>query len=156
MKEDDYPMDVKNSINPKTIIVNSNATTKDEVLKEIVHFMFQAGNINDEENFLQAVYKRESQGVTGIGNGVAIPHGQSGSVIEPGVAIVTLKTPIPWESLDDEKVKIVVLFAVSDDSEGSKLHLQLLAQFARKLGNDDVLRSLKTANDVQEVTAAFE
>lgn len=149
-------MDVKSSINPKTIVVNSNAQSKDEVLKEIIHYLYEAGNVNDESEFLKAVYKRESQGVTGIGNGVAIPHGQSSSVIDPGVAIVTLKHPIAWESLDDQKIKIVVLFAVSDNSEGAKLHLQLLAQFAKKLGNDEVLESLKSAEDVQEITEAFE
>ncbi|KRL22369.1 phosphoenolpyruvate-dependent sugar phosphotransferase system, EIIA 2 [Lentilactobacillus kisonensis DSM 19906 = JCM 15041] len=156
LKEDDDLMDVKSSINPRTIIVNSSSKSKDEVLKEIIHSMHNAGNVSSEEGFLKSVYQRESQGITGIGNGVAIPHGQSESVVEPGVAIATLKDPIPWESLDDQKTKIVVLFAVPDNSEGAKLHLQLLAQFARKLGDDDVLASLKSAKNVQEITAAFE
>ncbi|WP_461239803.1 PTS sugar transporter subunit IIA [Paucilactobacillus sp. N302-9] len=149
-------MDLVSSINTQNVLVNNDAKTKDDVLKAIIHSFYLTGNITDEAAFLSDVYDREAQGVTGIGSGVAIPHGKGKSVVEPGVAIVTLNEPIEWESLDDEKIKIVVLFAVTDSPEGAQEHLKLLSQFARKLGNDDVLKQLKQAKTVNDVIDSFE
>lgn len=149
-------MDLISSINTQNILVNNDSKTKDELLRNIIHSLYLTGNVTDEELFLKDVYDREAEGVTGIGNGVAIPHGKGSSVVEPGFGIAILTDPIEWESLDDEKIKIVVLFAVSDSKEGAEQHLRLLSQFARKLGNDDVLAALKEANDVDKVLEAFE
>ncbi|WP_137598005.1 PTS sugar transporter subunit IIA [Paucilactobacillus kaifaensis] len=149
-------MDLISSINTQNILVNNDAKTKDEALRNIIHSLYLTGNVTDEELFLKDVYAREAEGVTGIGNGVAIPHGKGSSVVEPGFGIATLTDPIEWESLDDEKIKIVVLFAVSDSKEGAEQHLRLLSQFARKLGNDDVLAALKEAKNIDEVIEAFE
>ncbi|MCW3779218.1 PTS sugar transporter subunit IIA [Levilactobacillus namurensis] len=147
---------VQETLNPKAIIVNSMATSKDEVLKEMIHQLNLIGAVDDEEEFLKDVYVRESQGMTGIGNGVAIPHGKSVSVKDPAVAIATLDDPIEWESLDDQKIQIVVLFAVTDSPDGAQVHLKMLSEFAKKLGDDDVLDALKGANNIDEIVAAFD
>ncbi|WP_125573093.1 PTS sugar transporter subunit IIA [Levilactobacillus huananensis] len=147
---------VEEALDPNAIVVNSSAKSKDEVLKELIHQLALAGKVSDEAGFLKDVYVRESEGVTGIGNGVSIPHGRSVSVSEPAVAIATLTTPVEWESLDDEKISIVILFAVTDSTEGAQDHLKMLSEFAKKLGDDDVLESLKAAQSVDEVIVAFE
>ena len=58
--------------------------------------------------------KEEAEGATGIGQGIAIPHGKSPSVRQTVIAAATLADPIPWETLDDRPVEIVILFAVQE------------------------------------------
>lgn len=149
-------LNLVSSINEKNILVNIDAKDKEDALKQLIHTFYETGNIQDESLFLTDVYAREAEGATGIGNGVAIPHGKGPTVKEPAVGIATLNYPIPWESLDDKKTQIVVLFAVTDSIEGAKEHLKVLSQFARKLGNDSALKNLKEAHTIQDIVNVFE
>lgn len=142
-------------IDPKTIITNLKAETKDDVLRALANAFYQEGYIGDMDEFVKSVYEREAEGATGIGNHVAIPHGKSQTVKKNGVAIAILEHEIAWESLDDTGAKVVVLFDVGDDSEGAKEHLRMLSLFAKKLGKDSVIDALLKANSVDEVVAAF-
>lgn len=142
-------------IDPKTIITNIKAETKDDVLRALANAFYQEGYIGDVDEFVKSVYEREAEGATGIGNHVAIPHGKSQTVKKNGVAIAILEHEIAWESLDDTGAKVVVLFDVGDDSEGAKEHLRMLSLFAKKLGKDSVIDALLKANSVDEVVAAF-
>ena len=98
---------------------------------------------------------REEEGITGIGDGIAIPHGKSDYVTKVGVAIGILNKPIAWETLDGEGVNIVILFAVSNDTESARNQLKLLSLFAAQLGHDDVVKRLKHAATPDAVIAAF-
>ena len=142
-------------IDPKTIITNIKAETKDDVLRALANAFYQEGYIGDVDEFVKSVYEREAEGATGIDNHVAIPHGKSQTVKKNGVAIAILEHEIAWESLDDTGAKVVVLFDVGDDSEGAKEHLRMLSLFAKKLGKDSVIDALLKANSVDEVVAAF-
>ena len=142
-------------IDPKTIITNIKAETKDDVLRALANAFYQEGYIGDVDEFVKSVYEREAEGATGIGNHVVIPHGKSQTVKKNGVAIAILEHEIAWESLDDTGAKVVVLFDVGDDSEGAKEHLRMLSLFAKKLGKDSVIDALLKANSVDEVVAAF-
>lgn len=142
-------------IDPKTIITNIKAETKDDVLRALANAFYQEGYIGDVDEFVKSVYEREAEGATGIGNHVAIPHGKSQTVKKNGVAIAILEHEIAWESLDDTGAKVVVLFDVGDDSEGAKEHLRMLSLFAKKLGKGSVIDALLKANSVDEVVAAF-
>lgn len=148
-------MDVVIALDPRKIIVNSKSKNKKDVIKELTHLFFKQGDVSNEDDFLSDVYEREKEGPTGIGDLVAIPHGKGKSVVKPSVALATLSNEIPWESLDDAGARIVVLFAVTNDSEGSREHLKLLSEFAKKLGNDNVLEKLTKANTVSEIISAF-
>lgn len=142
-------------IDPKTIITNLKAETKDDVLRALANAFYQEGYIGDVDEFVKSVYEREAEGATGIGNHVAIPHGKSQTVKKNGVAIAILEHEIAWESLDDTGAKVVVLFDVGVDSEGAKEHLRMLSLFAKKLGKDSVIDALLKANSVDEIVAAF-
>lgn len=142
-------------IDPKTIITNLKADTKDEVIRALVKTFFEEGYIDNVEEFVKAVYEREAEGATGIGNHVAIPHGKSQTVKKNGVAIAILNHEVPWESLDNTGAKVVVLFDVGDDSEGAKEHLRMLSLFAKKLGKDSVIETLLKAKNVDEVVNTF-
>jgi PTS system fructose-specific IIA component len=138
-----------------TIVIDLKAKTKDEVIKKLAELFFDEGYISSVNTFVKAVYERENEGVTGIGNYVAIPHGKSSVVKKNGVAIAILDHEIKWESLDDTGAKVVVLFDVGDDSEDAKEHLRLLSAFARKLGKDSVIGELLKAKSIDDVINSF-
>ena len=111
-------------------------------------------HIPDKDAFLKDVLDRESVSTTGIGNGIAIPHGKSPSVIETTVAIGRLENETEWESVDDQPVKLVVLLAVND-ADKTGVHVRLLSEMARKLASADNCKRLLDAADADEIIKIF-
>lgn len=148
-------MEIKDVLDQRTIITHFHAKDKQEVIEVLAGSFYKAGIVADKEQFVRDVYERERIGVTGIGNGIAIPHGRSESVTKPGIAIAVLEHEIAWESLDNTGAKIVILFAVGADNEGAMEHLKLLAMFSKRLGDNAVIQRLYKADDVQDVCDAF-
>lgn len=146
-------MEVKDIVDLKTIKTNMVAKSKEEAIQELAELLLENEYITDIEGFLKDIYAREEVGQTGIGNYIAIPHGNSDSVQKIGVAIGITQVEIPWETLDGKGVKGIILFAVGNDNDGAQNHLKLLSSFARKLGNDEVIEKMlqsKEAIDVKE------
>jgi|SRR5690625_1033386 len=146
-------MEVKDIVDLNTIKINMNAKSKEEAIQELAEVLLQNEYITDVKGFLTDIYAREAVGQTGIGNYIAIPHGNSDSVKKIGVAIGITQEEIPWETLDGNGVKGIILFAVGKDNDGAQSHLKLLSLFARKLGNDEVIEKMlesKKAADVKE------
>lgn len=148
-------MEVKDILDVNTIRPNMNVRTKDEALKELTKQLLEHGYISDVDGFMKDIYARESEGKTGIGNYIAIPHGKSAHVDKIGIAIGINDSEIPWESLDENGVKGIILFAVGNDNEDAKEHLKILSLFARKLGNDEVVEELLQAKSTDDVVKAF-
>ncbi|EGO8529839.1 PTS sugar transporter subunit IIA [Enterococcus faecalis] len=148
-------MEVKDIIDLKTVKTNMNVNTKEEALKELANLLLENGNISEEKGFIKDIYDREAEGQTGIGNYLAIPHGKSAYVKKIGVAIGINSTEIPWESLDDNGVKGIILFAVGNYHKETTSHLKLLSLFARKLGNDEVVREFLQSKSPEDVVKAF-
>lgn len=149
-------MDVKTILDKNTIQTKLTAETKEEALIELANILFDNNYISNVEGFLKDVYVRESQGQTGIGNFVAIPHGKSKYVDKIGVAIGITDKEISWESLDGKGVKVIILFAVGDDVEAAREHLKLLSIFARKLGNDEIIAQLLKSVETEDVINTLE
>ncbi|MCP1639869.1 PTS sugar transporter subunit IIA [Streptococcus gallinaceus] len=149
-------MEAKDAIDLKLVKTDLEATDKDDILRELATLLYEEGKVTDVDGFLKDVYAREAEGQTGIGNYVAIPHGKSEFVSTSVVAIGVNKSEIPWETLDGNGVKVVILFAVGNDAEAAKEHLKLLSLFARKLGNDQVVSSLLKATNPTSVYEAFQ
>lgn len=148
-------MELEEFLDPQVIKVGMKKNDKDSVLIDLCNVLKNAGYIDDEETFLEDIYKRESIGITGIGNYVAIPHGKSAAVKKIGVAIGVLENEIEWETMDDNGVKVVILFSVGNDPNGAQTHLKLLSKVAQRLGNDEVISSLIESKSVQDVINSF-
>jgi PTS system fructose-specific IIA component len=142
-------LELTNILDKNIIFPKSDYTNKDETLKNLATSFKKEHYIDDIDVFLNDVYNRENEGVTGIGNLLAIPHGKSKSVQKPGVAIATLNNKVEWESLDNDGAQIVFLIAIG--IENSKDHLKLLSQIARKLGNDEINTKLLDAKRKEEI-----
>ncbi|KGH64192.1 PTS sugar transporter subunit IIA, partial [Oenococcus oeni] len=100
-----------------------------------------------------AVDGREQEGVTGVGAGIAIPHGKSKSVTRSAVAIAELSNPVVWQSLDNNPVKYVFLLAIPEG--GDVEHLKLLSELAGILMDDDVRLKLKQSKSAKDIQAIF-
>lgn len=147
-------IDLSKIISKDLLIVDSVSKSKQEVLLELAKLLEKKEYITNDVNFLDDVYLRESEGITGIGNGIAIPHGKSKAVKKTTVAIAVLKNEINWETLDEKGVKVVILFAVQD-TDATTTHILLLQQVAILLANDNFLDSLKEVSSVDQLYEIF-
>lgn len=149
-------MNVMDVLDRRTIQTGVEAENKDEVIRKMAEMLDNAGYLSDREGFIKDVYVRESEGETGVGEHIAIPHGKSESVTKPGVAIAVLNHEVEWESIDDTGARVVILFAVGADIENARVHLERLAAFSQMLGKESVLQRLLEAKSTDDVINAFE
>lgn len=143
-------IDLKKVIHKDLMIIPSKSKNKAEVIKELGSLLSSNGYVNDAQEFINDVYLREAEGVTGIGQGVAIPHGKSPSVKDTTIAIAVLENEIEWETLDSEPVKVVIMFAVKD-IDANTTHILLLQQVAQLLAHDDFLKELVQVTNVDNL-----
>lgn len=141
---------IKEVLNEKLIDLNLSVHNKREAIEAMVEQLYADGKVSDKEVFLNDVFEREKEGMTGIGNYIAIPHGKSDAVQITSIAVGRLKNEIEWESLDKKPVKMIILFAVRDEDK-TDLHLKLLSEVAMALADDNTLVRLLETNDKQEI-----
>jgi PTS system fructose-specific IIA component len=147
-------MDITKVINKNRINLNLESTNKEEVINALAELLLKDGVLTSKEEFIRDVYLREKEGDTGIGGGIAIPHGKSDSVLKTSLAIGRTKVGIKWESLDDEPVRCIILFAVRQVDRTST-HIKLLAQVAGALAYDEVINSLLTKEKPEDIINLF-
>ena len=148
-------MELKNALDERIIDLHLQASNKKEAITKLAEKLKESNYIDNLDEFISDIYLRESEGITGIGNYVAIPHGKSNSVKNIGIAIGKLDKEIEWETLDDKGVKLIFLFAVSNDCEYAKNHMLLLAGIAQKLGDDGSIEKLLNSKTVDELINVF-
>jgi len=147
-------MDVTNLLQDEAILLDWAVDSKEGCLNALADRLVETGAVADKGAFLDAVLRREAHGSTGVGFGLAIPHGKSSGVVRPGVAFARLKTPLDWGSLDGAPVTLVFLLAVPE-AEAGNTHLQLLAQLARKVMDEGVRQRLQQAKEPVDVRQAL-
>lgn len=143
-------MNIRNVTNMNLIAIDLDVKTKEEVIVFLAELLYKQGIVNSVEKYVDQVMERENHETTGVGKGVAIPHGKSESVLKSSVAIAKLKHPIEWNSLDDEPVDLVFQLAIRKSDEGD-LHLKLLSNLACKLMEDEFVNVLRDTSDKQKI-----
>ena len=147
-------MNVSEVLKKENIVTKLDAKTKEEALSALVDVLCASGNIKSRDEFLKDVLDREAVSTTGIGNGIAIPHGKSTNVSETTVAVGRLLSPVEWKSVDDAPVEFVVLLAVNDNDK-TGVHVKLLSEMARKLASEENCKKLLNAKDADEIISIF-
>lgn len=147
-------MDFVEVLRPAIVDLEMEAKDKQEVITKLAELLFADGAIVSREEYINDVNEREQEGPTGIGNFVAIPHGKSDSVVKISVAMAKLQSPIPWETLDGDPVKIVFLFAVPKQNSSNE-HLKLLSQLAAVLAHDDSIQLLLEVQNPEDIFEVF-
>lgn len=147
-------MNISEVLKPENVDLNLSSETKENALETMTSMLFNNGALTDKNSFLSDVLNRESISTTGIGGGIAIPHGKSKNVKETTVAFGRLAKPVQWQSVDDMPVNIIVLLAVNENDKNNN-HIKLLSQIARKLVSADVCQKLSEAKSHEDIVKAF-
>ena len=110
--------------------------------------MVKSDKISDREAYRKQVYLREEESTTGIGDGIAIPHGKCDAVKKPGLAAMVIKNGVEFESLDDEPVTLLFLIAAPNTEDN--VHLDVLSKLSVMLMDEEFTESLRNASSVDE------
>lgn len=144
-------MQVMDFLSKKAIVLDIKATKKEEVIKDLVDALINAGDIEKRHRnkLIDALMARESLGSTAIGQGIAIPHAKSDCVNKLIAAFGLSKKGVDFDSLDGEPAYIFFLLVAPQDSAGP--HLKALARISRLLKDKYFRDSLKASNDDKSV-----
>ena len=139
------------------IVPELKATTKEEVIREMVDSLRAAGQLRgaaDPEDVVRAILKRESLGSTGIGRAVAIPHSKHGCVDRLIGTVAISNRGVAFDSLDGEPVYVFVLLVSPQDRPGD--HLRALENVSRALRDDSFVRALRAAGTREAIWSLLE
>ena len=141
-------MKITDLLSIDSIEIGSSYKDKDELLKNAVKLMCRSGIINNEKEYLNSVLKREKESTTGVGNGIAIPHGRCKAVDKAGLAAIVLNKPVEYEALDNKPVELLFLIAAPEDK--GNVHLEILSKLAMMLMDQDFTFKLKNSRTAEE------
>ena len=141
-------MRITDLLDKQSISLNGAPKNKKEALDQVVDLMAKSGKINDIEAYRQKVYAREEESTTGIGEGIAIPHGKCDAVTKPGLAAMVVKDGVDFESLDDEPVHLIFLIAAPNTEDN--IHLDVLSKLSVLLMDEQFTADLLNAKSVDE------
>lgn len=127
--------------------LNVKAKDKDAVINKLVDLQFTHGNITDKEAYKKAIYAREAEFSTYVGEGIAVPHAKTDVVTAPSLAVVRLAEPIQYNEDDDDKSSL--FFMIAAPMNGN-LHVDMLARMMSLLANEEFVAKLNAAKTPQE------
>ena len=147
-------MKITDLLSINSIEIGSSYKDKDELLKNAVKLMCRSGIINNEKEYLNSVLKREKESTTGVGNGIAIPHGRCKAVDKAGLAAIVLNKPVEYEALDNKPVELLFLIAAPEDK--GNVHLEILSKLAMMLMDQEFTFKLKNSRTAEEFIRAID
>ena len=143
-----YNMRITDLLDKRSISLNAAPADKKETLDLAVELMAKSGKLSDVEKYRAQVYAREEESTTGIGEGIAIPHGKCDAVKAPGLAAMVIKNGVEYESLDGEPVTLLFLIAAPNTRDN--VHLDVLSKLSVMLMDENFTTSLRNAKSVEE------
>lgn len=135
-------------LTPARIRVPLQARDKDGVLRELVELLLDGDGAQHRDEILGAILERERQFPTGIGYGVAVPHGKTPALTTLGVVAGTTPAPVPYETIDGEPVRLFFLLAGPESLAGQ--HVKALSRISRLVRREPIRQRLLAARTPQE------
>lgn len=132
----------------RSISLDAVPASKQEALDMAVALMAKSGKIRDEEAYRREVYLREEESTTGVGGGIAIPHGKCDAVIRPGLAAMVIPNGVDFDSLDGEPVHLIFLIAAPNTKDN--VHLDVLSKLSVLLMDEQFSEKLRQAKTAEE------
>lgn len=146
-------MSLLSLLDESNILVGLKAQTKEEVIVEMIDFLYTSHKITDKNAALEAVLKREQTISTGMRDGIALPHGKTDSVQDLVPCIAIAKHPVDFNSLDGKPCSLFIMTLSPTHKAGP--HLQFLAEISSLFKNETKREALKMAKSPQEALAVF-
>ena len=141
-------MRITDLLDRRSVSLTAVPKTKSETLDMAIDLMVKSDKISDREAYRKQVYLREEESTTGIGDGIAIPHGKCDAVKKPGLAAMVIKNGVEFEALDDEPVTLLFLIAAPNTEDN--IHLDVLSKLSVMLMDEEFTESLRNASSVDE------
>ncbi len=147
-------MRIADLLDKRSILLDAAPKTKKEALDQIVDLMGKSGKIRDLDAYRKQVYLREEESTTGIGEGIAIPHGKCDAVERPGLAAMVVRDGVDFESLDGEPVTLIFLIAAPNTEDN--VHLDVLSKLSVLMMDEEFSESLRQAKSVDQFLAIID
>lgn len=141
-------MRIVDLLHKEGINLNINPSDKSECINELIDLMDKTGNLNNKEEYRKAILEREDLSTTGIGDGIAIPHGKTSAVKRASLAAAVCKQGVDYDSLDGMPAHLIFMIAVPDNNDN--LHLEVLARLSTILMDEGFRKSLIDCTDKDE------
>lgn len=142
-------MNLMDLVSLECILAPLKASEKRSAVSELVDALASAGKVIDAEALRQAVWTREQTRTTGIGHGLAIPHGKSAGVTDLAMAIGKPAEPMDFDSIDGQPVRLIVLLASPPERTGD--HIQALARISRLMTMEDFREQIYAAETPEAI-----
>lgn len=146
-------MQIKDILSPESMIMDLQATTKDEAINEMADLEVATGIVNNKEKFVESIWAREKESTTGIGGGIAMPHARNEYINKARVLFAKSEKGVDYDSLDQQPVHL--FFMITAPAGADNTHLQALAKLSSLLINPDLVEKLKAAKTADEVIDLF-
>ncbi|HEX9020990.1 MAG TPA: fructose PTS transporter subunit IIA [Nitrospirota bacterium] len=140
---------IQDLLHPDLIIEEMEATSKSGVIREFARLLKTTGRIREEEELVRVLSEREALGSTGIGGGVAIPHGKLRVIPEMIVAFGRSSRGVDFEAMDGQPVYLFFLLVTPEDRPGE--HLRALSRISRILKNSALREDLRRVSRREEI-----
>lgn len=137
-------------VDENLIELDLDAVDKFDAIYKLAKFAKKINKINSIEDYVKSVLEREKEFTTGVGNGIAIPHGKCKAVNEAMIVFGRCKEPLEWESLDGNPVEMIFMLGVPEENVDN-IHLKILSNLSRKLMDEDFVKSLMKSKSKKEV-----
>ena len=147
-------MRITDLLDKRSISLTGTPKTKSEALDQIIDLMVKSGKINDREAYRAQVYAREEESTTGIGEGIAIPHGKCDAVDKPGLAAMVIKDGVEFDALDGMPVTLMFLIAAPNTKDN--VHLDVLSKLSVLMMDENFANNLRNARSVDEFLAIID
>ena len=141
-------MKITDLLSTSAIKINGSANSKEELISKMVDLMATNGNIINKEEYKRVVLEREKEGTTGIGEGIAIPHGKTDAVSKPGLAAMVVPNGVEFDSLDGQPAKLIFLIAAPNTKDN--VHLDVLSRLSTLLMDTRFREELLNAETAAE------
>lgn len=141
-------MKITDLINKDAIDLDVHIQTKKELIRKAAELMAKNGNIKNLDKYEDLVIKREEEGSTGIGEGIAIPHGKGDVVTKPGLSAMVIPNGADFDALDGNKVNLLFLIAAPDTKDN--IHLNVLSRLSTLLMDASFREKLLNAKSKEE------
>lgn len=146
-------MKISDLLNAQNIIPSLKAESKDDALRQMVDALQRSVGFDISEKAYHAVMERENIMSTGVGKGLAIPHGRVNGITTNYAAFSCLNEPIDYGSIDGKEVSMIFML-VGPETQNS-LHIKLLSRISRLMNNDEFRESLKSATTAEQMLDLF-
>lgn len=136
-------MRISELLQKESIAIGKKPRGKNAAIDQLVELLAKSGNLKDKGKFKQAILEREKLTTTGIGEGIAIPHGKSNAVKRAALAAMVVPEGVDFESADGQDAHLLFMIAVPEN--GADLHLEVLERLAAMLMDEDFRKKLMEA-----------